>query len=68
MATATMSKDKAMKATINLYYKDGRWMTCRTFTGTEKEIKAHVKQTMETYKNAGAASYDILDEAGKAIG
>jgi hypothetical protein len=57
-----------MKATINLYYKDGRWMTVRTFEGSEKEIKKHVKETMQVYKNAGAASYDILDEAGKVIG
>jgi hypothetical protein len=57
-----------MKATINLYYKDGRWMTKRTFSGSEKEIKKHVKDTMAVYKNAGAASYDILDEDGKVIG
>lgn len=68
MATDTMTRDKPITATINLYYKDGRWMTVRTFTGTEKEIKKHVKATMATYKNAGAASYDILDENGKVIG
>jgi hypothetical protein len=57
-----------MKATINLYYKDGRFMTVRTFDGTDKEIKKHAKDTVAVYKNAGAASYDILDEAGKVIG
>ena len=57
-----------MRATINLFYKDGRWMTVRTFDGTDKEIKKHVKETMAIYKNAGAASYEILDEAGKVIG
>jgi hypothetical protein len=57
-----------MKATINLYYKDGRWMTVRTFNGSEKEIKKHAKETLAIYTNAGAASYDILDESGKVIG
>ena len=57
-----------MKAKINLYYKDGRWMTVRTFSGTEKDIKKHAKDTLQIYKNAGAASYDILDEDGKVIG
>ena len=57
-----------MRATINLYYKDGRWMTVRTFEGSDKEIKKHAKDTLAIYKNAGAASYDILDEDGKVIG
>jgi hypothetical protein len=57
-----------MKATINLYYKDGRFMTVRTFDGSEKDIKKHAKDTLAVYTNAGAASYDILDEAGKVIG
>ncbi len=68
MATGTATKDKVMRATINLYYKDGRWMTVRTFEGTEKDIKKHAKDTLATYKNAGATSYDILDEAGTVIG
>jgi hypothetical protein len=57
-----------MKATINLYYKDGRWMTVRTFSGTEKEVKKHAKDTLAVYTNAGAASFEILDEDGKVIG
>jgi hypothetical protein len=57
-----------MKATINLYYKDGRFMTVRTFNGSEKDIKKHAKDTLATYKNAGAASYEIQDESGKVIG
>ena len=57
-----------MRATINLYYKDGRWMTVRTFSGTDKQIKKHAKDTLAVYKNAGAASYEILDEDGKVIG
>jgi len=57
-----------MRATIKLYYKDGRFMTVRTFDGTEKDIKKHAKDTLAVYKNAGAASFDILDESGKVIG
>ena len=38
-----------MNAKINLYYKDGRWMTVRTFNGTEKEIKKHAKDTLAIY-------------------
>ena len=57
-----------MNAKINLYYKDGRWMTVRTFNGTEKNIKKHAKDTLAIYKNAGAASFEILDDSGKVIG
>ena len=56
-----------MKATINLYYKDGRFMTVRTFEGSEKDVKKHAKDTLQIYTNAGAASYDIVDESGKVI-
>lgn len=57
-----------MNAKINLYYKDGRWMTVRTCSGTEKEIKKHAKETLAVYKNAGATSFEILDEGGQVIG
>jgi hypothetical protein len=56
-----------MTAKITFYYKDGRKMTQRTFSGTDKEIKKHAKDTLATYKNAGAASFEIVDESGKAI-
>jgi hypothetical protein len=53
---------------INYFYKDGRKMTTRLVPGTEKEIKQHAKETLMTYTNAGAASFEILGEDGKAIG
>ena len=52
---------------ITYFYKDGRRMTFRTWSGTEKEIKKHARDTLAVYKNAGAASFEIEDENGKAI-
>ena len=53
---------------IDYFYKDGRKMTTRTFAGTAKEIAKHAKDTLATYTNAGAASFEIHDENGNAIG
>ena len=57
-----------MIGTITWYYKDGRRMTSRQFSGTAKEITRHAKDGLAIYKNAGSASYEIVDEDGKAIG
>jgi hypothetical protein len=52
---------------INFFYKDGRKMTTRLVPGSEKELKKHAKETLAVYTNAGATSYEILDEDGKVI-
>ncbi len=52
---------------ITFFYKDGRKMTARTAAGTVKEIVRHAKETLATYKNAGAAGYEIVGEDGKPI-
>jgi hypothetical protein len=57
-----------MNGTINYFYKDGRKMTTRTAAGTVKEVARHAKETLAVYKNAGAASFEILDENGNAVG
>jgi hypothetical protein len=63
-----VDEEAPMMAKINYYYKDGRKMTTRLWPGTEKDIKKHAKDTLAIYTNAGAASYEILDEDGKVIG